>query len=313
MRRSGYTLVELLVAIVIISILIALLLPAVQAVREAGRRTTCLNNLKQIGLALAHYSERNKGHWPSNCGPCFDDALQPCKVDSLDLAWSPLAHTWRSAILPDLEQQALFGQIDFARSPLASKNRGVLETLLPVYQCPSVAGGRRRVAELGTGAAQQTNSGAGAVDYQASMMARLPPDTSAGAFFGPGQYQATPQRVYVDMLRSPPLIREVEDGLSNTLFVGEFADQPNVHSEEEQGRFAGFQHGVAWATSGSSHANDGSVNQSNDALFAFHRSGAHGLFADGSVHLISAAADPTVVKSLVSRAGGEATAEADWK
>jgi len=313
MRRSGYTLVELLVAILIIAILIALLLPAVQAVREATRRTSCLNNLKQIGLALASYSERNKGHWPSNCGPCFDDSLQPCKADSLEWAWSPLAHTWRSAILPDLEQQTLFGQLDFARSPLAAKNRSVLETLLPVYQCPSVAGGRRRVAELGTGAALLVGINAGAVDYQASMIASLPPDTAAGAFFGPGRLQPTPQRVYLNMLRSPPLIREVEDGLSNTLLVGEFADQPNVHSEEEQGRFAGFQHGVAWATSGSSHANHGSVNKTNDGLYAFHRSGAHGLFADGSVHLISTGADPAVVKALVSRAGGEAVSEAAWK
>jgi prepilin-type processing-associated H-X9-DG protein len=163
------------------------------------------------------------------------------------------------------------------------------------------------------GAALQAGINAGAVDYQASMVAQLPWAISAGAFYGPGQLRSTPDKVYLDMLRAPPALTEVEDGLSNTLLVGEFAAEPIYHGEHRNTLPAGFRHGVAWATSGSSHANNGSVNETNEALFAFHPSGAHGLFADGSVHLIAASAQSRVVKSLVSRAGGEAVAEADWK
>ncbi|MFM9068057.1 MAG: DUF1559 domain-containing protein [Planctomycetota bacterium] len=94
-RRPGFTLVELLVVIAIIGILVALLLPAVQAAREAARRTQCLNNLKQLGLALHNYHDSRRS-FPAGASP------------------NVTAFNWRVAIWPFMEQQSLFDQCDTA-------------------------------------------------------------------------------------------------------------------------------------------------------------------------------------------------------
>src|SRR5438552_2970005 len=93
-RETGFTLVELLVVIAIIGVLVALLLPAVQAAREASRRTKCSNNLKQIGLALHNYHDR-VGTFPMGTFGVF-------------------MHSWQLAILPEVEQGNMMGQVIFA-------------------------------------------------------------------------------------------------------------------------------------------------------------------------------------------------------
>src|SRR5215831_16502596 len=102
-RRLGFTLIELLVVIAIVAILVALLLPAVQAAREQARRTSCSNNLKQIGLALATYTNRH-GALP----PGYQSIYSPLFQAEVGPGWG-----WASMILPDLEQQPLFNQIQF--------------------------------------------------------------------------------------------------------------------------------------------------------------------------------------------------------
>src|SRR5262249_1521958 len=96
-RRPGFTLIELLVVIAIIGVLAALLLPAVQASREQARRAACMNNLKQIGLALANYVNRN-GVLPPGYLSVYDPNFQR----EIGPGWG-----WASRILPDLEQQPL--------------------------------------------------------------------------------------------------------------------------------------------------------------------------------------------------------------
>ena len=111
-RRSGFTLIELLVVIAIIAILIALLLPAVQAAREQARRSACTNNLKQIGLALANYTNRH-GTLP----PGYQSIYSPLFQQELGPGWG-----WASMILPDLEQQSLHDGIVFEAPMQAARN-----------------------------------------------------------------------------------------------------------------------------------------------------------------------------------------------
>ncbi len=138
-NRRGFTLLELLVVIAIIAVLIALLLPAVQSAREAARRAGCVNNLKQIGLALLNY-EQAMGVFPPGyisavdrtiLNACDQDAENAASVD-LGTGWA-----WGSLILPYLEQQPVYNSINFSLSVAYRQNDTVSLTPLSVYLCPS--------------------------------------------------------------------------------------------------------------------------------------------------------------------------------
>jgi len=133
MKRRGFTLVELLVVIAIIGILVALLLPAIQAAREAARRTECNNKMKQLGLALHNYHDTYKtlpysgtasSHW-------------------WGVGWGvntsqPGYHTWNELILPFIEQQPLHEQIDFNTNNFTGANNTLFSGLpFPWQECPS--------------------------------------------------------------------------------------------------------------------------------------------------------------------------------
>jgi len=120
-RTRAFTLVELLVVIAIIGILIALLLPAVQAAREAARRSQCTNNLKQIGLALHNYHDAKEVLPYGTNYPC---------------CYGP-GETWSAAILPYMEQGALYDQFDWGLNTNVPPNATVAATVIPGYICPS--------------------------------------------------------------------------------------------------------------------------------------------------------------------------------
>jgi prepilin-type N-terminal cleavage/methylation domain-containing protein len=134
--RRGFTLVELLVVIAIIGVLVALLLPAVQAAREAARRTQCVNNLKQIGLALHNYHDTYKTF--------------PYGSFNLRETWPSSGTNWRALILPFVEQQTIHDQLTFSNNPAVhfmaggaaggnalAGNEVLRRLVLPVYWCPS--------------------------------------------------------------------------------------------------------------------------------------------------------------------------------
>ena len=123
----GFTLIELLVVIAIIAILIAMLLPAVQKVRESAARLTCVNNLKQIGLALHSYHDTHRS-FPAGYVDNNTDQASDASHD-VGPGWG-----WAAIILPYLEQQPLFNQIDFTQT--VGKNP-ICQTSIPVYLCPS--------------------------------------------------------------------------------------------------------------------------------------------------------------------------------
>jgi prepilin-type N-terminal cleavage/methylation domain-containing protein len=128
-KRTGFTLVELLVVITIIGILIALLLPAVQAARESARRTRCSNNLKQVGLALINYESQCKFFPPSS-------AYKNDNVDTDREHWA----NWTVLALPFFEQQALHDSFNLTLPINNAANRVPRGTRLPVMLCPSDGG-----------------------------------------------------------------------------------------------------------------------------------------------------------------------------
>lgn len=155
-RRKGFTLIELLVVIAIIAVLIGLLLPAVQKVREASSRSQCTNNLKQIVLAMHHFHDTNKRF------PTGSDAM---------------GISCQAYLLPYVEEDSVFNLIDFKQKPTAAANAAALSQRISVFMCPSDPGSRTVPAGLG-GNNYAYNYGTSIKYFDTA--------TDGVAFFGPG-------------------------------------------------------------------------------------------------------------------------------
>jgi prepilin-type N-terminal cleavage/methylation domain-containing protein/prepilin-type processing-associated H-X9-DG protein len=142
MRRRGFTLIELLVVISIISILIALLVPAVQKVREAAARLQCQNNLKQIGLALHNYHGTNRKFPPAYTRTSDKAAGTSYGVPYPDDNWNGLpGWAWGTLILPYLEQGNLYKSFRLDLPCWAPENAAFVKTPVAMFLCPSATGG----------------------------------------------------------------------------------------------------------------------------------------------------------------------------
>src|SRR4029077_18917949 len=127
--RRAFTLIELLVVIAIISVLIALLLPAVQAAREAARRASCVNNLKQLGIALHNYHD-TMGAFP----PGYLSIMGPVTFDNTGPGWG-----WAARTLNQMEQSPLFNSINFVLGIEFPANQTARLTVVASFLCPTDA------------------------------------------------------------------------------------------------------------------------------------------------------------------------------
>jgi prepilin-type N-terminal cleavage/methylation domain-containing protein/prepilin-type processing-associated H-X9-DG protein len=217
--RRGFTLVELLVVIAIIGILIALLLPAVQAARESARRTQCNNNLKQIALGLHTYHDSNGWLPPRNFRPPWIHAnpAAPPNINAAGLWWS-----WTVLTFPYFEQEARFDTLDPLNTPFSptpatavyGSTTGLLQQSIPTFRCPSsteTGPTNQYFRSVGTGTNNGTPTATAGEDYATSNY--LLNEKVAGfatGFPGAKTYRG-------------PNFRDILDGTTNTFLLAERA------------------------------------------------------------------------------------------
>jgi prepilin-type N-terminal cleavage/methylation domain-containing protein len=300
-RRPGFTLIELLVVIAIIAVLVGMLLPAVQRVREAAARTKCQNNLKQIGLGFHNYHAA-VGRFPPAISSQFN---------------------YVQYLLPHFEQPALARLYNFSQlwnsaavNASGASNLSVTQHDIPILLCPSVSGGR-----VGPPLGADAGLYVYANDYPVSDTIGDPTARSnlLGGVLTANQYQGFWMRIgatqtELDDPKKGPQTTDIEDGLSNTFMVFEDAGRP-----------IRYEGGVENETANGYPATNGSWGDPNNKItvqdvcrgsqvqncnngneiYSFHIQGVNNAFGDGSVHFIRQDIAAKTFVALYSRNGGE--------
>lgn len=301
--RKAFTLVELLVAIAIIGILIALLLPAIQMAREAGRRANCQSHLKQLALAVHSY------HNTHGTLPNLYNGKQSIQAG---LTIGLESHSWRTVLLPFLEQPALFEQLDFEEPATDPVNQPAITTVLPIFMCPSTPR-QSYVAEglwVGRGEFEFWLSAA-VTDYNASEGYASDTECLEGLW-------VVYEEIDSQVVARPIKFHEITDGLSNTLLVVERAALPDHYflnrvEPHQPPKFRTWGNVGLWALSAEMYLNHihlreevPLVNGDNQkGIYSFHPGGAEVVYADGSVHFLKEDANQQLVLATVTPAGGE--------
>ena len=302
-RPLGFTLVELLVVIAIVGVLIGLLLPAVQAARESSRRSTCQNNLRQIGVALLNY-ESALGKFP----PGKKWSRPRDDPQTFDYAWS-------SILLDYVEEQSLHNQIDFTIPLTDPANLSATSMVLPIYLCPSTSRIEGHRSEIGQifGLGGQPGEGLGCIDYLGvSGPNSDKKNPTSGEKYGKqrGVLLGTKGLPDGKLLMEPPSVRasSIVDGLSNTICIVECTGRGA--DLKKSGKVDSLN--GAWASgSNISHISKGvnteipTKSWEDERIFSDHPSGAVALTCDGSVQFLGNESDPVVIRSLCSRDGEE--------
>jgi prepilin-type N-terminal cleavage/methylation domain-containing protein/prepilin-type processing-associated H-X9-DG protein len=331
--RKAFTLVELLVVIAIIGVLVALLLPAIQAAREAARRTSCTNNLRNLGIACLNFHDSTK-HLPTS-------NRAPGPTTNPRFAWATL-------MLPYFEEQNVYDQYDFTQNwskqsavaPKVIANSTLVATRLPVFECPSTP-----------------DDGSERLDGDPQYFTQTPPpaDWTASRCAAPTDYAPITQveqrlvdlgivddvgdRTGMLLRNTRATLRHVTDGTSHTILLAESGGRPYVY---RNGMRAGDLpdhrvNGGGWSRPASEFGLDGSsadgltfpgpcaINCTNgedvgpltfpypfygsngtSETYAFHPGGANILFGDASVHFLAEEIDIRMYARMVTRKGHEA-------
>ncbi|MBR9801344.1 DUF1559 domain-containing protein [bacterium] len=312
-RSRGFTLIELLVVIAIIAILVALLLPAVQQAREAARRSSCKNNLKQIGLALHNYHDTHRvfpagGFRYVNSSPSSGNE---------NTAFGSVSHSYLVSILPFVEWSAMYDQFNFIQGWRGRPNRRVVVAIPNVYQCPSCPlvksdHADETILDNDTPVGQMFaghylgNMGPIGTGYRLfcenpSAGTSTPNCDSGNEVSGQGILGAN----------SSVRMRDVTDGTSNTIMVGELsvneyptgAAAPRAWSRGCPDHSCGMAKNVKFGINIQGFV---SGNFNNMSFSSMHAGGTHLLLVDGAVKFASENVDMATYLATASRDGGEA-------
>ena len=306
---SGFTLIELLVIIAIIGTLVALLLPAVQAAREQARRAACQNNLKQIGLALAQYSNRHGGFPPG-----YVSIWDPLQSTELGPGWG-----WASMILPELEQQTLSNNIQFEVPMHLPSQLTVRTASMSVFFCPTDSMSHRWTASDG-----EVWIYMGKVYSASEPICEVAGSNYIGVF-GIGEPGVNGDGTFYR--GSFTKFSDITDGMSHTLCVGERST--NINLGRGQATWAGAVPGATfWSCAPNPFDPDGGtcVREDGSGMILGHTGEGHGpgdpygdvnqflsrhgrgsyfVYCDGHVRYLRNEMNYQIYKALSTRAGGE--------
>ncbi|HWL10609.1 MAG TPA: DUF1559 domain-containing protein [Planctomicrobium sp.] len=306
-NRRAFTLIELLVVIAIIAILVALLLPAVQQAREAARRSTCKNNMKQMGLALANYMDVTRGVIPRGVNHVSGREGR-CETDSEEYG-----HTVHTMLLPYLDQTPLYNKINMNVMPGDSVNREIWETKVSGYLCPSAI---KPPAYSTWPTAAWHNYPAAGTDHGYGLCGIIGAANVNGVFASRwGMLRtATADRSNILGIADPQMkLSMITDGTSNTITFSEFAAGipgavPATHS-----------YGSSWYRPyyGSTEFSTQILATPNSSVMTYqgtsnwgtvrssHTGGVHAALVDGSVRFISDSISGLTWRALCTPQGNE--------
>ena len=304
-KRFAFTLVELMVVVAIIGTLISLLLPAVQAAREAARRIQCQNNLRQVGLSLLQFESANSA-FPAS-GWTRPGIGNP----------SGSYLSWRGVCLGFMDQANVLNRYDLQQHWWSENNLEVGSYQQPVFLCPSSPSIEPKlvVSPKAPRPALALDKGMATTDYEALMGVRPSIDAT--------KYN-TSNRFSVLHRDSRTKFSQITDGSSNTIMVLESSGRPAVYRRGKQKADAWNEQGIGWIDSESAFSLDGSsadgaaegcgvaagcfvaINARNDnEPYSFHSGGAFALFADGHTAFESEATSILAFAAQCTRAAND--------